>query len=569
MAKVYPGLLFDWAHALTPDTTKGRPQTLADAIRLQRGLGEDALAEGASTREDPFFPEIARAAQWLKERARPGGRVFINADYDVDGVTSSCILSRACEGLKMRPDVFVPSRFSDSYGVNLARIRTSHAAERLNLVICVDCGASSLKELSAFANETGTPVLVLDHHTPDQAQSGVLDVNPHRVPGLFPSQYCAGLMSHLLLEALSDSTPGLKEFTRESMILAGLAVIGDVVSVRGVASWLTAAFCVKKANEPNGSVGLKAILGSRCSGKPWLGTDDFGYRVCPLINVAGRIDSAQRAIDLFQCRDSQKALALVKELEELNRKRQTLQSGVEAEARSRHQEGARLLVAYDRNWHHGVVGPAAGRLSEELNIPVILGGYASELGSYAFSGRSRGGVHLYETLKQALRGVEVSFGGHQAAIGMKIPEAQVETITDLLRERSDLIIPNPSRLNREYAAQLRPSSIKIAHWKEVNSLEPYGPDNEPPTFMVRNAELELRRSAFRPNDAYGVGKGRDENNAIHQFPVIVHDSPQLSGIASIRGHLLGRLFLKDGRRGASVCFQLEDVIPAKKNGVIL
>ena len=77
------------------------------------------------------------------ERARPNARVFINADYDVDGVTSSCILSRVCEALQMRPDVFVPSRFSDSYGVNLERIRASHAAESLSLVICVDCGAAS------------------------------------------------------------------------------------------------------------------------------------------------------------------------------------------------------------------------------------------------------------------------------------------------------------------------------------------------------------------------------------------------------------------------------------------
>jgi single-stranded-DNA-specific exonuclease len=563
MAQTYPGLLFDWGRALIPETPKGRPGTLSEALRLQRGLAEDST--GANIRDDPFFPEIAKAANWLRKRAKPGGRVFINADYDVDGVTSSCILSRACEALQMRPDVFVPSRFSDSYGVNLARIRASDAAERLNLVICVDCGASSLKELSEFAQATHTPVLVLDHHTPDQAHGDVLDVNPHRVPGLFPSQYCAGLMAHLLVEALSDSTPELKEFTRESKILAGLAVIGDVVSVRGVASRLTAAYCVRKANEPNGSVGLRAILGSRCSGKPWLGSDDFSYRVCPVINVAGRIDSAQRAIDLFQCRDAQKALGLVKELEELNRKRQILQSGVEVEARSRHQDGSRLLVAYDRNWHHGVVGPAAGRLSEELNVPVVLGGYASELGAYAFSGRSRGGVHLYDTLKKALSGVEVSFGGHKAAIGMKIPEGQVAKIAELLRERSDLIIPDPARLNREYAAQLRPSSIQIAQWKEVNSLEPYGPDNEPPTFMVRDAELQLRRSSYRPHDAYGVGKGRDENNITHQFPVIVHDSPQLSGIASIRGHLFGRLFLKDGRRGASVCLQLEDVVPVKES----
>jgi single-stranded-DNA-specific exonuclease len=569
MAKIYPGLLFDWGRALTPDTPKGRPGTLSEALRLQRGLEDEAVAEGASVRDDPFFPEIARAAQWLSQRAKPGGRVFINADYDVDGVTSACILSRACEALHMRTDVFVPSRFSDSYGVNLARIRASHAAERLSLVICVDCGASSLKELSEFAQSSGRPILVLDHHTPDQGQSGVLDVNPHRHPNLIPSQYCAGLMSHLLVEALCDSTPELKAFTRESQILAGLAVIGDVVSVRGVASRLAAAYCVQKANEPNGSVGLRAILGSRCGGKPWLGTDDFGYRVCPLINVAGRIDSAQRAINLFQCRDPQRALGLVKELEELNRKRQTLQSGVEAEARSRHQEGSRLLVAYDRNWHHGVVGPAAGRLSEEFNIPVILGGYASDLKSYAFSGRSRGGVHLYETLKKALSGVEVNFGGHKAAIGMKIPEDQVAKIAETLRERSDLIIPDPARLSREYAAQLRPSSIQIAHWKEVNSLEPYGPDNETPTFMVRDAELELRRSSYRPHDAYGIGKGKDEKNAPHQFPVIVHDSPQLSSIASFRGHLFGRLFLKDGRRGASVCFQLEDVVPANGNGAML
>jgi single-stranded-DNA-specific exonuclease len=566
MLKRYSGLLFDWGRAVIPETNE-RPQTLSEALRMQRGFLNDAVA--ASTREDPFFPEIARAARWLVEKARPNARVFINADYDVDGVTSSCILSRVCEGLKMRPDVFVPSRFSNAYGVNLERIRASHAAEPLDLVLCVDCGAASLKELSAFSSETGTPVMVLDHHTPEDAQGRVVEVNPHRVAGLFPSRYCAGLMSHLLLDAVSDSTPCLKAFARESLILAGLAVIGDVVSVRGVASRLAAAFCVKQAGQPNGSVGLKAILDSRCKANPWLGTEDFGYRVCPLINVAGRIDSAQRAIDLFTCRDSHRAVGLVKELEELNRKRQTLQSGVEGEARRRYQAGANILVAYDRSWHHGVVGPAAGRLSEELNIPVILGGYAAELGSYAFSGRSRGGVNLHETLKKALAGEKVNFGGHEAAIGMRIPEDQVDAITDLLRERAALITPEPSRLTREYAAQLRPSSIKLEHWKEVHSFEPYGPDNEPPTFMVRNAELELSRSTYRANDAYGRAKGRDENNNLHYFPVIVHDSPQLSGISSVRGHLLGRLFLKDGRQGVSVCFALEDVVPANKDGPTL
>ena len=561
MQKRYSGLLFDWGRALLPDATEP-PQTLAEALRLQRGFLNGSVA--ASTREDPFFPEIARAAQWVLAQAKPNGRAFINADYDVDGVTSSCILSRVCEGLKMRPEVFVPSRFSNFYGVNLERIRASHAAEPLDLIICVDCGAASLRELSDFSTETGTPVLVLDHHTPDDAQGRVYDVNPHRVPSLSPSHYCAGLMSHLLLEALSDSTPHLKEFARESLILAGLAVIGDVVSVRGVASRLAAANCVKRAGQPDGSVGLKAILESRCKANPWLGTEDFGYRVCPLINVAGRIDTAQRAIDLFTCRDSRQALDLVKELEELNRKRQALQSAVEAEARTRYQEGSKILVAYDRSWHHGVVGPAAGRLSEELNIPVILGGYAAELGSYAFSGRSRGGVNLYETLKQAVAGEKVNFGGHGAAVGMRIPEGEVDAVTQRLRERASFIAPEPSRLVREYAAQLRPSSIKLERWKEVHSLEPYGPDNEPPTFMVRDAELELRRSTYRPHDAYGRAQGRDERNHLHYFPVIVHDSPQLSSISSISGHLLGRLFLKDGRQGVSVCFALEDVVPANQ-----
>jgi len=87
--------------------------------------------------------------------------------------------------------------------------------------------------------------------------------------------------------------------------------------------------------------------------------------------------------------------------------------------------------------------------------------------------------------------------------------------------------------------------------------------------MVRNTELELCRSTYRPNDAHGRAKGRDENNNMHYFPVIVHDSPPLSGISSVRGHLLGRLFLKDGRQGVSVCFRLEDVVPANKDGPTL
>jgi single-stranded DNA-specific DHH superfamily exonuclease len=206
-------------------------------------------------------------------------------------------------------------------------------------------------------------------------------------------------------------------------------------------------------------------------------------------------------------------------------------------------------------------------LSEELLIPVILGGYAVELGAYAFSGRSRGGVDLYATLKNALACVAVNYGGHQAAVGMKIPEGQVAAVTDLLREKASLITPDPMRIRRMYAAQLRPSSVRFDLWRQVNSLEPYGPDNEAPTFVVRDAELELRRSTSRPNDAYGLGKGRDEKNEEHTFPVIVHDKPQLASISSIRGDVFGRLLLKDSRRGASICFQIEDIAPSSKAGI--
>ena len=212
--------------------------------------------------------------------------------------------------------------------------------------------------------------------------------------------------------------------------------------------------------------------------------------------MAGRIDSAQRAIDLF-------TMPRLPESAWPGQGTRRTQSQTPNSAKRRRRRGPQSVIkrALKFSSRTIAIGTTAwwvrlpAGLSEELNIPVILGGYAAELGSYAFSGRSRGGVHLHETLKKALSGVKGEFRRSQGGHRDEDPEDQVARITDILRERSNLIIPEPARLSREYAAQLRPSSIQIAHWKEVNSLEPYGPDNEPPTFMVRDAELELSGAA--------------------------------------------------------------------------
>lgn len=556
MSEPLHGILADWIYSGLPPGSSA-PTTAGQAIRLQRSLFNDELP----LETDPFFPAVQETAKWLL--SKHAKRVFINADYDVDGTASAAILHRLFSDLGADVEVFIPSRFHDNYGVNIDKIQQAHAETPIDFLVCVDCGAASLPELDEFATRSGASVLVIDHHPPVERGERIWELNPHRHPSIDTAQYCAGLLSCMLSQAVKQEEHRQACHCEESVLLGGLAVIGDVVSVMGIAGRYAARYCIKNARSSEASLGLKTLV-DLCCQLPWLSAADFGYLVCPPINAAGRLDRADRALELFLTRDPERAKALGTELKELNRRRQELQSDVEVDARGRFKPGISVLIEHDHRWHQGVVGPAAGRLSEEFNIPVLLGGYSEEQGFYLFSGRSRSDeVHLYRILQEVLSGKPVQFGGHKAAVGMKVATQHVDSVVEHLRSSFCREIAIKSRKpQRAYSLRLWPSSVGIKLWKEINDLGPFGPGNEEPAFVIRDTELKLKKSKNRLHSARGKAVGLSASGTPHEFQVVVHDKPGLANLTECQGSLLGHVFLDSGPRGAQVCFRLEDYVPA-------
>jgi len=558
--KLLHGLLFDWEAKAFPGP---KPLTVAEALCQQRDISPTAISGEEREEDDVLFEHALGVISWVRERLPKGSRVFINSDYDVDGLVSSFILEKIFKALGAQVELFVPNRFSDSYGVNLKRIEKALTENCVNLVVCADCGATKLDDLGSLAKSYGCYVLVIDHHLrrlPLQTIERVIELNPHAIDGAMPEQYCAGLLSVLLAIGLAKEYSDFAAALHELRVLGGLAVIADVISVRGAASRAAARFCLRNALSASSNLGLRALVHARCGTLKVLTSSDFGFRVCPILNAAGRLDSAERALSILKAESESEAHEKIRCLIELNRRRQRLQAEIERLALAAYDQESGLLIAYGR-WHHGVVGPAAGSLSERLGIPVILGGPDASRKSFAFSGRSRSNVDLNRELALATCDLPVQFGGHQAAIGMRVPAAAVEEVVKTLRIKMIHLPKRQSRARRVYDIGLRPQNVSRETWNSISRLEPFGPGNEEPVFFVPSVKLKLSASSKRPGDGFGVAGFRDFTGRVERFPVAVYNRPELLGCRIENAHLIGNLMLDAYGGETFVRLKVLDVIP--------
>ena len=552
------GQIFNWLPKSIPT---GEPKSACDALRLQRNIDPAAKYD---IELDPLFALIEEMAPRVAALVQPDTRAFINSDYDVDGIVSGLVWKRLISFLGGSCQLFIPNRFRDSYGVNFERIRLEHSKNAFDLLVCLDRGATVGDELSLLAHELKIEVLVIEHHTPKLVSAKrdlVCEINPHNFPGIDPLEYCSAVISVLMYEAVIDYCGGNDLGARcELRVLAGLAVFADVVSVKGLTARAVARFALDHALDPESNPGLRSLIRQRCDTSFGLTSGDMCFRICPVLNAAGRLESADLAIELLSTRCQGEHQALVRRLIELNAKRQTLQAEIEAQARKRAGDGANVLLEFGP-WHHGVVGPAAGRLSEQLGIPVMLGGPDANLKAYAFSGRSRCGTDLISTLDRASAGLNIQYGGHKSAVGARVSFDRAEAVIAELRSR--LLAACPGRVERQtrwFDLALRPGSVAIETLNTLRSLEPFGPENETPIFLVPGVHLRQAESSRSPGDASGIALFRCPLGQEHRFATAVYNHPALAGSRDEPCALIGSLMHEAFEGRSFVRFKIEDIV---------
>ncbi|MEW6658640.1 MAG: single-stranded-DNA-specific exonuclease RecJ [Thermodesulfobacteriota bacterium] len=486
-------------------STRHEVPSLIARILLNRGVitPEDVLAflEPNLERLHPPFalPDLEKAAARLGEAVRQGETVAVYGDYDVDGLTSTCLLQQFLQELGLTCLTYIPDRLQEGYGLKIPALR--ELARQARLLITVDCGISDAAEV-AWAQEQGLEVIVTDHHElPPELPPALAVVNPKRGGKDYPFADLAGVGVALLLAL------GVRAHLRERgwfnkhpepnlrayLDLVALGTAADVAPMVGENRILVRqGLKVLEESRRPGLVALKEAAG--LEGKP-ISYRDAIFRLAPRLNAAGRLGQAKGALELLLSDDLAQARTQARCLNDLNRQRQGLEETVLRQAltllRSPGMMDRRMWVLAGEGWHPGVLGIVAARLAEEHHRPVAL--VSLKDGRGRGSGRSVEGFHLFRGL-HACREVLQKYGGHQYAAGFEVAAADLEALQEGLEQAFlTQVGQEPLRPTLKVDAQVELGELDSRFYHHLERLRPFGPGNPEPVLACAGVECLASR----------------------------------------------------------------------------
>ncbi len=433
---------------------------------------------------------MTEAVERLVRAIRTGETILVHGDYDVDGMCSTALLTRALRQVGGRVVPFIPHRLTDGYDLTDAGVQAAITA-KAQVVLTADCGTSALPAIEALC-AAGIDVIVSDHHLP----GGPL---PHCVAILNPKQpgcpspdkdFAAVGIAFKLALAVTRAMGGSDGYVYTLLDLVALATVADLAPLRGE-NRVFVRFGLKVMGETK-LAGLRALIrASGLEGKP-LTAGRIGYILAPRLNAVGRLGNPMRGVDLLLTDDPAEANEIARELEELNQRRQSLD-------RSTLDEAMRMLDSVDldttyglvlakQGWHAGVIGIVASRLVEQISRPVVMVALEGDTGKG--SGRSISAFDLHAGLSACKQHL-VRFGGHRAAAGITVQTALVPTLQAAFNDvacrelTADHLVPE-QRIDLD----VREDDLTDELEKLLQYFEPHGLGNPTPTLALRAARID-------------------------------------------------------------------------------
>ena len=478
-------------------------------LLLNRGLASeesarrflDAPLSGLHAPE--LLPGVTEAATRIYEAVQQGRRICVYGDYDVDGVSGAALLLQCLRLLGAKPDLYVPHRLEEGYGLNGDALRQI-AAAGTTLVVTVDCGIASVAEAEE-ARRLGLELIVTDHHEMKETlPAAAVLVHPRLPGGAYPFGGLSGSAVALKLAwALAQKasggpkvTPRFRDFLLDAVALASLGVVADVVPLLDE-NRILVRYGLNRLRQ-TAPPGLKALCeAAGLADGAELRASDVGFRIAPRLNAAGRLGCARLVVDLLTTTRPDQAVDLARYLEDQNGKRQALERRMLAEARQLVEEGGRggdaALVLASAAWHGGVIGIIAGRLAERYARPALMIKLpdASEEGGLAVgSGRSAPGFALHEALR-ACGELLAGHGGHAAAAGFRLRPEHIDAFRERFCAYTAACFPDgPRPAPLVLDAETPLSALTTGLLRDLDRLEPYGAGNRRPLFLAGGLEVE-------------------------------------------------------------------------------
>lgn len=483
---------------------EGIPALTAEVLAA-RGCrtAEEARAVLAAGPELLHAPEamagIAAAVRRIRLALERGELICVYGDYDVDGITATCLLTTCLRSMGGRVLPYVPNRLSEGYSLNGTTL-TQLAAQGVSLIVTVDCGITNLEE-TLFAGMLGMDVVITDHHEcKAELPEAVAVVNPHQPGCPYPFKQLAGV--GVALKLALALTP---EEQREGVFLAcaDLAAVGTVADVMELTGENRAIVSIGLARLPGTSrPGLRALLQEAGLEGRTLTSTSISYSLAPRLNAAGRMGCPELAVRLLLTEAPEEAAQYARQLCDLNRERQAVeldtfqQCAALLELHPSMREHAIILAG--ENWHQGVIGIVASRLVERYHLPTFM--ISLENGRGKGSCRAEEGFNLFAALEQCADLLD-TFGGHEQAAGFTIPEQNIPVFRARIIALA-ATAPPPPDTRQQLTIDVCLHSARLLALEQVEALqalEPYGAGNPRPTFLLEQGKVV---------NCSGVGGGR-------------------------------------------------------------
>lgn len=462
------------------------PPSLAELL-IRRGIVSCEHARSfvrplLKTLSDPFLlPNMDAAIDRILRALDRKERIVLYGDYDVDGVTSLALFMKILRSFEADVHCFLPIRADEGYGLTPDGVSRCLAELQPQLLLALDCGTSSIDEI-ALLKAKGIDVVVFDHHEcKESLPPCVALVNP-KLGDSFHYLCSAGIVfkaCHALLKRRPSPTFDLKEY----LDLVALGTVADIVPLQDENRVLVQRGLMQLAQTR--SVGLRLLM-EAAGIEPPLSPADIGFRIGPRLNAAGRLGTAQEALELLMTEDLLRARGIARSLDSQNRERQLLEQRVLEEAEAQLASLGPIgsaIVLYGDGWHPGVLGIVASRIGRSHYRPTIIMGF-DENGMGKGSGRSIEGLSLVEALGQCSKHLQ-RFGGHEMAAGLTIEKAEAAAFRQAFLQSADSILSEQQLQPRIHLdAQLDLGDLDFDFLDAHESLQPFGSGNPQPLFYV-------------------------------------------------------------------------------------
>lgn len=508
------------------------PEQIIDTLLQQRGIIDTEKQSFLEPRykhhiHDPYlFAEMDKAVNRILAAVEQKESILIYGDYDVDGITSTAIITKIITELGGNVAPFIPDRNSTGYGLNKDIL--AEMIDSFNLLITVDCGISNFEEIKWLKNQ-GKDIIVTDHHViPDKLPPADAIIHTRHPESKYPFDHLCGaavawkLAAALLKKNQADGDDYEKR-TKEMLDLVCLGTIADMMPLNGENRVIVKEGLRQMKNSKN--MGIRSLIRSLGANSE-ISTESISFKIAPLLNAAGRIAHAQPALDLLTEENHDLSAKYLGELVELNNERRRQGRSIQQAAENSCGEDlGNILLAVNMEWQVGVVGLVAGKLCEKFGKPAFVIGGTGDLAVGSVRGPK--GTNVLDMLKSGKKHL-LRFGGHDRAAGFTLEQEKIDALKNSLIKNTDKIKIKQKDEDIEQADLIiSQKNINLSLIDDhLRKLEPFGQENEQPKFIIQNIYLadwrkvgqtkEHVKTTFKindePFDGIGFSMAKDMEN---------------------------------------------------------